>query len=212
MSSKTKTKPKKKTLQERIDEADETPGLEENLVLVAFAKQKGTDAQPGYKIRLQSTLPAGAVTPGNEKDPLLPKHGVLSLTSRNMFEGVRKIVMTGKLKITRTAAKKESPAFQTWEFRLANVPTFEHACMLLELACANGEESQAMVEAVFIEKEEPRGVQVSDGPELFGDEEEIERIKSGEILDDFDQGQEANVVPGSDAADMVENAKLRKVD
>ena len=210
-----KTKPK--TLNERIDE-QKGPDIEENLVLVAFAKQKGSDVQPGYKIRLQGSLPATAIGRDDETESKLPQHGILKLTTRNLFDGMRSITMTGKLKRRFIAAKKESTALQIWDFRLANVPTLEHATMLLELARANGDDIQAAVEVEFTEKDEEQTPQVSDGPELFSDEDaEIERIKNGDVLDDdddddFDQGADANVRPETVAAGMVENAKtLRKV-
>lgn len=177
----------------------ENETINENLTLVGFSKQKGTDVQPGWKVKLTGNLPAGAVTPGNEKDPLLPKHGILKITSRNLFERIRSVTMTGKLKITRNAAQKESPAWQSWEFRSASSLTFENAQVLLELAMQNGDEDSAAVEVDFTEKaEEPAAPKVSDGPELFSEdgeespEQEIARIK-GEAdplgQDKFDDGE-----------------------
>jgi hypothetical protein len=162
----------------------EKEAITENLILVGFSKQKGTDAQPGWKLKLNGLLPAGAVTPGNEKDPL-PKHGILKVSSRNLFDGLRSVTMTGKLKITRNAAQKDTPAYQTWEFRSASALQLVNATMLLELAMQNGDEDGAAVEVEFSEKsEEPTAPKVSDGPELFSDEdgeespeEEIARIK-----------------------------------
>lgn len=161
----------------------ENEALSENLVLVGFSKQKGTDAQPGWKVKLTSGLPAGAVTPGNQQDPLLPKHGILKISSRNLFDGLRSVTMTGKLRITKVAAQKETPAYQTWEFRSASSLQLKDATMLLELAMQNGDEDGAAVEVEFVEKaEEPEAPKVSDGPELFDGEEspedEIARIKA----------------------------------
>lgn len=175
--------------------------LEENLVLTALTKQKGSEAQPGYKLRLHGNLPATAIGRENEAEPKLPQHGMLTLTSRNLFDGVRKVTLTGKLKRRFVAARKESPAFQVWDFRLANVPTRANALVLLELAMANGDDIQAAVEVSFTEQEEQQAPKVSEGPELFGDEaDEIERIKNGETLKPWQEAETETVAvsaPGS---------------
>lgn len=184
---------------------EEKPAITETLVLVTYTKQKGTEDQPGYKIKLLGPLPS--IGRDNESEAKKPKHGLLKLTNRTMFEGTRSVTMTGKLKRRFVAGHKDNPGFQVWDFRLANVPTLENANILHELARANGDEVQAEVEAAFTETEEDKRVQVSEGPELFGDEEaEIERIKNMDAQG-FDGGAEANVQPDTAAANMQEKAR-----
>lgn len=185
---------------------EEKPAITETLVLVTYTKQKGTEDQPGYKIKLLGPLPS--IGRDNESEAKKPKHGLLKLTNRTMFEGTRSVTMTGKLKRRFVAGHKDNPGFQVWDFRLANVPTLENANILHELARANGDEVQAEVEAAFTETEEDKRVQVSEGPELFGDEEaEIERIKNMDAQG-FDGGAEANVLSAvTAAANMQEKAR-----
>lgn len=186
------------------------PSMAETLVLVSYSKQKGTEAQPGYKIKLQGPLPS--IGRDNESEAKKPKHGILKLTSKNLFDGTRSVTLTGKLKRRFVAGHKESPGHQSWDFRLANVPTVENANILHELARANGDEVQAEVHVEFIEQDEQKAPQVSEGPELFEDEEnEIERIKNGG--DGFDEGPEANIRPGSHADEQrKERKRKRKVE
>lgn len=185
---------------------EEKPAITETLVLVTYTKQKGTEDQPGYKIKLLGPLPS--IGRDNESEAKKPKYGLLKLTNRTMFEGTRSVTMTGKLKRRFVAGHKDNPGFQVWDFRLANVPTLENANILHELARANGDEVQAEVEAAFTETEEDKRVQVSEGPELFGDEEaEIERIRNMDAQG-FDGGAEANVLSAvTAAANMQEKAR-----
>lgn len=202
-----------KTKKDQAEKANNEAAITANLVLVSYAKQKGTDVQPGYKIRLIGPLPS--IGRDNESEAKKPKHGLLKITNRTMFDGVRSVTMTGKLNRKFKGPGKNTQGYQTWDFRLANVPTLEHANILHELARANGDDVQAEVEVVFTEQDEEKSKapKVDEGKSLdFGDEEdEIERIKNMDA-EGFDQGPDANVRPGSDAAEaQTERKRRRKV-
>lgn len=202
------------------------PDLENNLVLVAFAKKEGTENQPGYSLKFKAPLVATEVGRDDEAEIKKPQHGILKITSSNLFDGPRTVTMTGKLKRRFVAAKGDSPAFQTWAFRMANAPDKPAIDVLVELAMANGDVDAAAVTAEFFVKEPEKPKADPEGPELFGDEgeespeAEIERIKGeadplGEeatkaAAQEFDQGQAANVRAGSPAEDQVKAAREKR--
>lgn len=168
------------------------PDIEQNLVLVAFAKKEGTESQPGYSLKFKTPLVATEVGRDDEAEIKKPQHGILKITSRNLFDGPRTVTMTGKLKRRFVAAKGDSPAYQTWAFRLANAPDKENLDVLVELAMANGDVDAAAVTAEFFVKEPEKPKAEPEGPELFSEEEdEIARIKgeADPLGDDFDDGE-----------------------
>lgn len=167
------------------------PDIEQNLVLVAFAKKEGTENQPGYSLKFKAPLVATEVGRDDEAEIKKPQHGILKITSRNLFDGPRTVTMTGKLKRRFVAAKGDSPAYQTWAFRLANAPDKENLDVLVELAMANADVDAAAVTAEFFVKEPEKPKAEPEGPELFSEEEdEIARIKgqADPLGDDFDDG------------------------
>jgi len=174
------------------------PDIEQNLVLVGFSKKEGTENQPGYSLKFKAPLVATEVGRDDEAEIKKPQHGILKITSRNLFDGPRTVTMTGKLKRRFVAAKGDSPAYQTWGFRLANAPDRPALEVLTELYQADGDQDAAAVTAEFFVKEPEKPKVEPEGPELFGEdgeespEQEIARIKGeGDPLgqDKFDDGE-----------------------
>ena len=170
---------KKNDADEARENSKPVPDIEATLVMMSYAKKRGTETQPGYSLKFTAPLVATEVSQDDEAEIKKPAHGMLTICSRNLFDGPRTVTLTGKLKRRFVAAKGDNPAFQVWALRLGNRPTKEARELLVELSEADGDDVLAAVEAeFFIKAEEPKPVQVSDGPELFTEaDEEIARIK-----------------------------------
>jgi hypothetical protein len=197
------------TLEQRAAQA-KAPDFEANLVLISFTRKKGTGEQPGINLKFTAPLEAAAVTRDNEFDPKRPEHGLLKITSRNLFEGERSLVVAGKLTRKFYPPAKETPAYQIWMFRAQNFPDDKGWVFLSSLARVAGDDDQALVMAEFRVKEQVDDDEAK-GPELFSSPDpELDENDKALLAKPVSFAEGPNVVPDSTAEHMVKNARKRK--
>lgn len=166
--------------------------LHADLTLIEFKKSKGTDQRSGFVLTFTTPVPNSTVPKDDEREIKKTLHGILTLQRNSMFadadkeaDGKHKMTFSGKLKRTNIASKKESPAYSKWAFTLANRPQDKDLHVLLDMACADGDDVEAVAAGHFkIQKitddEEPEGRQLFSDDEPEGLSEEDAAILAGE--------------------------------
>lgn len=125
-----------------------------SLTLIEFKKSKGTEVRSGYVLTFTTPIDNAAVPGDDEREVKKTLHGILTLERASMFAdkkaaGRHKMTMTGKLRRTNVAAQKEAPAYAKWTFTLANRPQETDLHVLLDMAAADGDDSESTSLATF---------------------------------------------------------------